>query len=165
MAGVNKVILIGNVGKDPEVVSFEHIKKASFSLATTEIHRSKDGSKIEETEWHNIVCWRGLAETAEKFLRKGTQLYVEGRIKSRVKEDKLGNKKRIVEIVAENFEMLSRPYVVNNPPIEQQSQNNESVFEEIVNDSFENKEPKSDTNLSKLLIDDSDVEKLGDLPF
>ena len=102
MIGVNKVILIGNLGKDPEIISFDDVKKASFSLATTETHKTKDGTKIEETEWHNIICWRGLAEVAEKFLKKGTHLYVEGRIKSRMREDKDGNKKRVVEIVADD---------------------------------------------------------------
>ena len=61
MIGVNKVILIGNLGKDPEIISFDDVKKASFSLATTETHKTKDGTKIEETEWHNVICWRGLA--------------------------------------------------------------------------------------------------------
>ena len=75
MVGVNKVILIGNLGRDPEVVSFDSVKKATFSLATTEVHKAKDGSKVEETEWHNIVCWRGLAEIAERFLKKGMQIY------------------------------------------------------------------------------------------
>ena len=84
MIGVNKVILIGNLGKDPEIISFDQVKKASFSLATTETHKTKDGVKIEETEWHNVICWRGLAEVAEKFLKKGTHLYVEGKIKSRI---------------------------------------------------------------------------------
>ena len=85
MVGVNKVILIGNLGRDPEVVSFDSVKKATFSLATTEVHKAKDGSKVEETEWHNIVCWRGLAEIAERFLKKGMQIYVEGKIRSRVR--------------------------------------------------------------------------------
>ena len=96
MVGVNKVILIGNLGRDPEVVSFDSVKKATFSLATTEVHKAKDGSKVEETEWHNIVCWRGLAEIAERFLKKGMQIYVEGKIRSRVREDKEGYRRRVV---------------------------------------------------------------------
>ena len=118
MIGVNKVILIGNLGKDPEIISFDQVKKASFSLATTETHKTKDGVKIEETEWHNVICWRGLAEVAEKFLKKGTHLYVEGKIKSRIREDKEGNKKRVVEIVAENFKILNRSHSHQNSNID-----------------------------------------------
>ena len=91
MIGINKVILVGNLGRDPEVVNFDQIKKTTFSLATTEVHKNKDGERIEETEWHNIVCWRGLAEVAEKFLKKGMQIYVEGKLKYRIREDKDGN--------------------------------------------------------------------------
>ena len=91
MVGVNKVILIGNLGKNPDVVAFPQdrnnetssvVKKASFPLATTEYRRTKDGERVEQTEWHNVVCWRALAEIAEKILRKGTQLYVEGKLKA-----------------------------------------------------------------------------------
>ena len=104
--GVNKVILIGNLGKDPEVISFDGgVKKASFSLATTEVYRTRDGQDMEQTEWHNIVLWRGLAEVAEKYLRKGSQIYVEGRIKSRSYE-KDGQKRYITEIECDNLNML-----------------------------------------------------------
>lgn len=104
--GVNKVILIGNLGKDPEVISFDGgVKKASFSLATTEVYRTRDGQDMEQTEWHNIVLWRGLAEVAEKYLRKGSQIYVEGRIKSRSYE-KDGQKRFITEIECDNLTML-----------------------------------------------------------
>ena len=84
MIGVNKVILIGNLGKNPDVVAFPQdrndeasnlVKKASFPLATTEYRRNRDGERIEQTEWHNVVCWRTLAEIAEKILRKGTQIF------------------------------------------------------------------------------------------
>jgi single-strand DNA-binding protein len=68
MAGVNKVILVGNLGRDPEVLTFENgVKKAAFSLATTESYKDKDGNRVDQTEWHNIVLWRGLAEIAEKY--------------------------------------------------------------------------------------------------
>ena len=82
MIGVNKVILIGNLGKDPEIVMFDNVKKASFPLATTEQYKNHEGIKIDETEWHNIVCWRGLADVADKFLRKSMQVYshVNGKI-------------------------------------------------------------------------------------
>jgi single-strand DNA-binding protein len=110
MIGVNKVILIGNLGKDPEIVMFDNVKKASFPLATTEQYKNHEGVKVDETEWHNIVCWRGLADIADKFLRKSMQIYVEGKLKSRTWEDKEGNRRRTVEIVADNFKILSRTY-------------------------------------------------------
>lgn len=104
--GVNKVILIGNLGRDPEVISFDGgVKKASFSIATTEVYRTRDGQDMEQTEWHNIVLWRGLAEVAEKYLRKGSQIYVEGRIKYRSYE-KDGQKRYITEIECDNLTML-----------------------------------------------------------
>lgn len=82
--GVNKVILVGNLGKDPEVQNFENgVKKAAFTLATTESYKSKDGEKNQHTEWHNIVLWRGLADVAERFLKKGNTIYLEGRIRRR----------------------------------------------------------------------------------
>jgi single-strand DNA-binding protein len=109
MSGVNKVILIGNLGKDPEVRYLEGgVVVANFSLATTEIHKNRAGGKIESTEWHNIVLWRGLAEVAEKLLKKGTQVYIEGRLRTRTWDDKDGNKKRITEVVGENLTILSR---------------------------------------------------------
>jgi single-strand DNA-binding protein len=116
MVGVNKVILIGNLGKNPDVVAFPQdrnnesasvVKKASFPLATTEYRKTKDGERVEQTEWHNVVCWRALAEIAEKILRKGTQLYVEGKLQTRSWEDKEGNKRYITEVVADNFTVLA----------------------------------------------------------
>jgi single-strand DNA-binding protein len=109
MSGVNKVILIGNLGKDPEVRYLEGgIAVANFPLATTEIHKNRAGDKVESTEWHNIVLWRGLAEVAEKLLKKGMQVYIEGRLRTRSWEDKDGSKKRATEIVGENLTILSR---------------------------------------------------------
>ena len=88
MAGVNKVILIGNVGKDPEVKVLENgVRVANFPLATTEIYK-KDGNRLEQTEWHNIVLWRGLAEVTEKIVKKGATVYIEGKLRSRTWEDK-----------------------------------------------------------------------------
>jgi single-strand DNA-binding protein len=107
MAGVNRVILIGNLGKDPEIRNLEGgVKKASFSLATTESYKGKNGEKIDQTEWHNIVLWRGLAEVAESYLKKGHSVYIEGKIKTRDYTDKDGNKRYITEIVADNMQML-----------------------------------------------------------
>ncbi len=119
MSGVNKVILIGNLGKDPEVRSLEGgAKVASFSLATNEVFKGKDGNKVEQTEWHNIVVWRGLAELAEKYLRKGSQIYLEGKIKTRSWDDKEGNKRYTTEIVGDNMTFLGKPMSdsQNNPP-------------------------------------------------
>lgn len=109
MAGVNKVILIGNLGKDPEVRYLEGgIAVANFPLATTETFRDKNGNKNEQTEWHQIVLWRKLAEVAEKFLRKGQQIYLEGKIRSRTWEDKEGNKRYTTEIFGDSLTILTR---------------------------------------------------------
>lgn len=106
---MNKVILIGNLGKDPEVRYLEGgAAIAKFPLATKEVFNDKNGQKAEHTDWHNIVMWRGLAERAEKMLKKGKQIYVEGKIRNRSWEDKDGNMKYITEIIAENFFVLGR---------------------------------------------------------
>ena len=84
MAGVNKVILIGNLGKDPEVKYLDSgVAVANFSLATTESYKNKEGERVSQTEWHNVVLWRGLAEVAEKWLKKGSSVYIEGKIRNR----------------------------------------------------------------------------------
>ncbi|TND08747.1 MAG: single stranded DNA-binding protein [Bacteroidetes bacterium] len=109
MAGVNKVILIGNLGKDPEVRYLEGgIAVANFPIATTETFRDKNGNKNEQTEWHQIVLWRKLAEVAEKFLKKGMMVYIEGKIRSRNWEDKEGNKRYTTEIFGDSLTILSR---------------------------------------------------------
>ncbi len=108
MSGINKVILVGHLGKDPEVRHLEGgVSVASFPLATSESF-SKDGRKVEQTEWHNIVMWRGLADVASKFLQKGKLVYIEGKLRTRSFEDKGGIKKYTTEVVAENFTMLGR---------------------------------------------------------
>ena len=107
MAGVNKVILVGNLGKDPEVKYLDNgVAVANFSLATTENYKNKEGEKVSQTEWHNIVLWRGLAEVAEKYLKKGASVYIEGKIKTRKWEDKEGNTRYNTEILADNMTML-----------------------------------------------------------
>ncbi len=107
MAGVNKVILIGNLGKDPEIKTLESgVKVANFSMATTEVYKNKDGVRNDITEWHNIVLWRGLAELAESYLKKGNQIYLEGRIRTRQWEDKDGNKRYTTEIMGDNLTFL-----------------------------------------------------------
>ncbi len=109
MRGVNKVILIGNLGKDPEIQFLEgNIAVAKFSLATTETFKDRSGKLISQTEWHTVVLWRGLAELAQKFLHKSSQVYVEGRLKTRSWEDKDGNKKFATEIIGDNLIMLDK---------------------------------------------------------
>ncbi len=109
MSGVNKVILVGNLGKDPEVRYLEGgIAVAKFPLATSESYKGKDGQKVEQTEWHNVVLWRGLAEIAEKYLHKGNSVFIEGKIRTRSWEDKEGNKRYATEIVGDNMTMLSK---------------------------------------------------------
>ena len=109
MAGINKVILIGNLGKDPEIRYLEgNVARVNFSLATTESFRDKDGNRIEHTEWHNIVFWRSLAESANKLLRKGMQVYLEGKLQTRQWQDKDGNKRQTTEVVGEHFLMLTK---------------------------------------------------------
>ena len=108
MAGVNKVILIGNLGKDPEVRYLDNgVAVANFSLATTENYKNKEGERVSQTEWHNIVLWRGLAEVAEKWLKKGSSVYVEGKIRTRKWEDKDGNTRYSTEILGDNMTMLA----------------------------------------------------------
>ena len=102
--------LIGNVGKDPDVRYLDNgVAVASFSLATTDrAYTLANGTHVpERTEWHNIVLWRGLAQTAEKYVRKGDKLYIEGKIRSRSYDDQNGIKRTIVEIFADNMEMLT----------------------------------------------------------
>jgi single-strand DNA-binding protein len=109
MAGVNKVILVGNVGKDPEVRHLEGgATVANFTLATSESYKDKSGNKVEQTEWHNVVMWRGLAEVAEKYVKKGSQVYIEGKLRTRSWDDKEGNKRYTTEILADNMTLLGR---------------------------------------------------------
>ncbi|MGI4750829.1 MAG: single-stranded DNA-binding protein [Janthinobacterium lividum] len=108
MSGINKVILVGHLGKDPEYRHLEDgVAVASFPLATSEIIL-KDGKRTELTEWHNIVLWRGLADIAQQMLNKGKLVYIEGKLKTRSFESREGIKKYTTEIVAENFKLLGR---------------------------------------------------------
>lgn len=143
MIGVNKVILVGNVGKLPDVVTFPSegsmpVKKASFPLATTEYRRNRDNERVEITEWHNVVCWRGLADVAERILTKGAQIYLEGKLQSRTWEDKEGNKRHVTEVVADNLLLLSK---------RQQGDDNGKANNPLID------------------ILNNDTEPLGDLPF
>jgi single-strand DNA-binding protein len=104
----NKVILVGNVGKDPEIRRFENNIKASFSLATSETYTPRGGEKVTQTEWHNIVAWRRLAELSENYIRKGSQILVEGKLRYRSYDDRDGNKRYIVEVEADVIQLLGR---------------------------------------------------------
>jgi len=109
MRGVNRVMLIGNLGKDPDIQYLEgNIGVAKFPLATTETYKDRGGKLISQTEWHTVVLWRGLAELAQKYLHKGSLIYVEGRLRTRSWEDREGNKKFATEIVADNLIMLDK---------------------------------------------------------
>lgn len=108
---INKVILIGNVGKDPEIRYFENDRAvANFPIATTERgFTTSSGQQIaERTEWHNLVIWGGLAKVAESYVKKGTQLYIEGKLRTRSWDDKDGNKRYTTEIYVDNLQLLGR---------------------------------------------------------
>ena len=106
---VNRVILIGNVGKDPEVRHLEsNVSVANFTLATSENYTNKSGEKVTTTEWHNIVCWRSLATLAENYIRKGSQIFIEGRIRTRSYDAQDGSKRYITEIYADSIQLLGK---------------------------------------------------------
>ena len=148
MRGVNRVMLIGNLGKDPDIQFLEgNIAVAKFSLATTETYKDRSGKLISQTEWHTVVLWRGLAELAQKYLHRGSLVYIEGRLKTRSWEDKEGNKKHSVEIVSDNFMILTRN---QNSQTDQYQSNNNSI---------------SEPTLANIINEFSDTDTLGDLPF
>jgi len=116
--GVNKVILIGNLGKDPELrYTPSGVAVANFSIATNERWKDKDGNYQDRTEWHRIVAWRKLAETVGEYLKKGSQVYIEGRLQTRTWEDQNGNKRSTTEIVADSLQMLGRREGVSSPDV------------------------------------------------
>lgn len=130
---INKAILVGNTGKDPEVRRTESgVAVASFSLATTEKYKDKNGNTQEQTQWHNIVCWRELAERVEKYVKKGQQLYVEGKITTRAWRDQEGKDRTTTEIVANNIQMLGRK------PEGQQAERREQIFPDRAEEPFNN---------------------------
>lgn len=107
MAGVNKAILVGNLGKDPEVRHLENGRAvANFSIATSETYKNKQGERVTNTEWHNIVLWSPLAEIAEKYLKKGNQVYIEGKLATRSWDDPEGNKRYTTEVVGREMTLL-----------------------------------------------------------
>jgi single-strand DNA-binding protein len=109
MRGVNRVILIGNLGKDPDMQYLEgNIAVAKFPLATTETYKDRNGNMASQTEWHTVVLWRGLADLAQKFLRKGSLVFVEGRLRNRVWDDKDKNRHFSTEVVGDSIVMLDK---------------------------------------------------------
>jgi single-strand DNA-binding protein len=116
MRGVNRVTLIGNLGKDPDVQFLEgNIGVAKFSLATTETYKDKTGKLISQTEWHTVVLWRGLADLAQKYLHKGSLVFIEGRLRTRNWEDKDKNRRFSTEIVGDNLVMLDKRKDTHQP--------------------------------------------------
>jgi single-strand DNA-binding protein len=107
MAGVNKVILVGNLGKDPEVRHLDNGRAvANFSIATSESYKNKAGERVTNTEWHNVVLWTPLAEIAERYLKKGNQVYIEGKLTTRSWDDQEGNKRYTTEVVGREMTLL-----------------------------------------------------------
>ena len=144
---VNRVILVGNVGKDPEVRHIESgVAVANFSLATSESYKNKSGERVTNTEWHNIVVWRGLAEVVEKYVKKGQLLFIEGKIRTRSYDDQNGVKKYITEIVTDNLKMLGK-----NPGADSSGSSAQSSSQQ------ETKQPESSAAF--------DNDETDDLPF
>jgi single-strand DNA-binding protein len=133
---INKVILVGNVGKDPVVRYFDKgVAKASFPLATSESYTNQQGETITSTEWHNIVLWRSLAEVAEKTVKKGSQLYIVGKIKTRSYVDKDGVNKYITEILADTMLVLEKKQApLNNGSQNEPSSSEANTRSQTVND-------------------------------
>ena len=110
MAHLNQVHLIGTVGNDPEVRAIQGgAKVASFRLATTERYKDRDGNRQEQTEWHNITVWNNRADFVEKYIHKGSNLFIEGKLRTRQWTDQQGNKRYTTEISAENIQLLDKP--------------------------------------------------------
>ena len=129
MRGLNRVMLIGNLGKEPEMQFLEgNIAVAKISLATTETYKDKTGKLISQTEWHTIILWRGLAELAQKYLHKGSLIYIEGRLKTRSRVDKEGIQRNETDIIADNLVMLDKKN--DSLPGNIQSENSDAAISE-----------------------------------
>ncbi len=117
---INKAIIVGHVGHDPEVryvgEAGKGTKVATFRVATTEKYKDRDGNIKENTEWHSVVAWRNLADIVEKYVRKGTQLYIEGKLQTRSWEDNAGIKRYITDIVANTIQLLGKKETGTAPP-------------------------------------------------
>jgi single-strand DNA-binding protein len=122
MKGINKVILIGNTGKDPEYKTLEDgTPVAKLTIATTETYRLKNGETQSRTDWHTIILWRGLATFANQYIHKGSLLYIEGKLHSRQYEDKEGQKKYVTEVVADQVVLLDKKTKVGQDEVEDSS--------------------------------------------
>ncbi|MBN2481842.1 MAG: single-stranded DNA-binding protein [Bacteroidales bacterium] len=141
---VNKVILVGHVGQDPDVRYLDNnTPVCNIRLATTEFYKNKNGERVSSTEWHNVVLWRGLAEVTDKYVKKGSQLYIEGKLRTRSWDDKDNNKRYTTEIVADVMQMLGK-----RPDDSTQGGNNNQL------DSNQEEKPQMDTE-----------DPVDDLPF
>lgn len=150
---VNKAILVGFVGNDPEVKYLDSgTPMAKFSLATSENYTNRSGEKVSQTEWHNIVLWRALAEVTEKYVKKGSQIYIEGRIRTRSWEDKDGNKRYTTEINADTMQLLGKRGDGGGSVQGQSQSQGENTQQKSV--------PAADQNTSA-----PDVDGADDLPF
>ena len=148
MAGVNKVILVGNLGADPEIKVIPNgAKVARLRIATSESYTNKEGQRITNTEWHSVNVWRGLADVSEKYLKKGDKVYIEGKIRTR-SYDKDGETRYVTEIEGDNMTMLG-----SRGDSQQQAQSSQSS---------QSKTPKKEASLEP---DSSDDESFDDLPF
>lgn len=128
----NKVILIGNAGKDPEIRYLDSgVAVITLPIATTERIRDRSGEWREMTEWHNVVFWRGLAESVEKYVKKGSQIFVEGRLRTRSWEDQNGIKRYTTEVVADSLRLLSRRENNNNSSQQNGQQDSKPVISSI----------------------------------
>ena len=152
MAGsLNKVMLIGNLGKDPESREMgDGTKMAKFPIATTETYKNRQGEKVSNTEWHNIVLWRGLAEVAINWLKKGDSVYIEGKLKTRSWEDENGVKKYATDIQADNLSMLGS------------RRDNESQYQSSSTEKSANSEIKK---VDENKVNETSHEEEDDLPF
>jgi single-strand DNA-binding protein len=147
MAGsINKVILIGNLGKDPEVRHLESgVAVCNFSIATGETYKDRNsGEKVTHTEWHNIVLWRGLAEVAEKYLKKGAKIYIEGKLRTRSWQDQEGNTRYTTEILGDNMTMLGKSEPNPSPVASSQSMEASKKKEEPLGNEFSNPDVEND---------------------
>ena len=132
MRGVNRVVLIGNLGKEPDLQYLEgNIAVAKFPLATTETYKDKNGMLVSQTEWHTVVLWRGLAELAQKYLHKGSLVFIEGRIRTRNWEDKDKNRRFSTEIIGDNLVMLDKRKESNDQPAMETSAPENGSFPDI----------------------------------
>lgn len=158
MAGVNKVILVGNLGIDPEVKHLEGDNTvANFTLATSESYKDRNGNKVEQTEWHSLELWGQQAKIAEQYLKKGSQIYVEGKIKTESWDDKDGNKRYRTKIRVVSFTMLG-----SKPQDQSTSNSSPSSYQNTGGaDSFQSTQKRPSSPGPDLVLDEGD----DDLPF